>query len=72
MRPPLSVLCVPVACPTLYACQDSIWKNWRPLVSLVQISGGRVAEFIDTFEKTAGEGIVSAEYLFLSSFGVRG
>ena len=51
MRPPLSVLCVPVACPTLYAWQDSIWKNWRPLVSLLQIYGGRVGEFIDTFEK---------------------
>ena len=72
MRPPLSVLCVPVACPTLYPCQDSIWKNWRPVVSLPQISGGRVAEFIDTFEKTAGEGIMSSEYLFLSSFGVHG
>ena len=72
MRPPLSVLCVHVACPTLYACQDSIWKNWRPLVSLLQISGGRVAEFIDTFEKTAGEGTVSSEYLFSSSFGVHG
>ena len=72
MRPPLSLLCVPVACPTLYACHDSIWKNWRLLVSLLQISGGRVAEFIDTLEKTAGEGIVSSEYLFLSSFGVHG
>ena len=61
MRPPLSVLCVPVACATLYACPDSIWKNWRPLVSLLQISCGRVAEFIDTFEKTAGEGTVSSE-----------
>ena len=61
MRPPLSVICVPVACPTVYACQDSIWKNSRPLVSLLQISGGRVAEFIDTFEKTAGEGTVSSE-----------
>ena len=72
MRPPLSVLCVPVACPTLYPCQDSIWTNWRPLVSLLQISGGRVAEFIDTFEKTAGEGIMSSENLFSSSFGVHG
>ena len=72
MRPPLSVLCVPVACPTPYPCQDSIWKNWRPLVSLLQISGGRVAEFIDTFEKTAGEGIMSSEHLFSSSFGVHG
>ena len=50
-----------MACPTLYACQDSIWKNWRPLVSLLQISYGRVGEFIDTFEKTAGEGTVSYE-----------
>ena len=55
MRPPLSVLCVPVACPKLYPRQDSIWKSWRPLVSLLQISGGHVAEFIGTFEKTAGE-----------------
>ena len=61
MRPPLSLLCVPVACPTLYGCQDSIWKNWRPLVSLLQISGGRVAEFIDTVGKTAGEGTVPSE-----------
>ena len=38
-----------------------MWKNWRPLVSLVQISGGRVAEFIDTFEKTTGEGTVPSE-----------
>ena len=58
MRPPLSVLCVPVACTTLYAYQDSIWKNWRPLLSLLQISGGRVVEFTDTFEKTAGVGTV--------------
>ena len=72
MGPPLSVLCVPVACPTLHPCQDSIWKNTRPLVSLLQISGGRVAEFIDTFEKTAGEGIMSSEHLFSSSFGVYG
>ena len=61
MRLPLSVLCEPVACPTLCACQDSIWKNWRPLVLLLQISGGRVAEFIDTFKETAGEGTVSSE-----------
>ena len=64
MRPTLSVLCVPVACPTLDPCQDSIWKNWRPLVSLLQICGGRVAEFIDTFEKSAGEGIMSSEHLY--------
>ena len=31
-----------------------------------------MAEFIDTFEKTASEGIVSSEYLFLSSSGVHG
>ena len=31
-----------------------------------------MAEFIDTFEKTAGEGTVSSEYLFSSSFGVPG
>ena len=61
MRPPLSVLCLPVACPTLYACQDSISKNCRPLVSLLQVSGGRVAEFIDTLENTAGEGIVPSQ-----------
>ena len=61
MRPPLSVLCVPVACPTLYACQDPIWKNWRPLVSLLHISSVRVAQFIDTFEKTAGEGTVLSD-----------
>ena len=61
MRPPQPILCVLLACPTLYACQDSKWKNWRPLVSLLQISGGRVAEFIDTLEKTAGEGTVPSE-----------
>ena len=31
-----------------------------------------MAEFIDTFEKTAGEGIMSSEHLFSSSFGVHG
>ena len=41
-------------------------------MSLMQISGGCVTEFIDTFEKTAGEGIVSSEYLFWSSSGVHG
>ena len=61
MRPPLSVLCVPVACPTLYACQDSIRKHWRPLVSLLQICGGRMAEFIDSFENTADEATVPSE-----------
>ena len=61
MRPPLSVLCVPVACPTLYACQVSICKNWRPLVSLLQICGGRVAKLIDSLEKAAGEGTMPSE-----------
>ena len=46
---------------TLYACHDSIWKNWRPLVSLLQIFGGRVAEFIDPIEKTGGEGTVPSQ-----------
>ena len=31
------------------------------MVSLLQISGGRVAEFIDTFEKTTGEGTMPSE-----------
>ena len=31
-----------------------------------------MAEFIDTVEKTAGEGIMSSEHLFSSSFGVHG
>ena len=61
MRPPQLVLCVPVACSTLYARQDSIWKNWKPLVLLLHIFDGRVAEFIDTFEKIAGEGTVPSE-----------
>ena len=41
-------------------------------MSLLQICGGRVAEFIGSFEKASVEGIAAPELLFSSSFAVHG
>ena len=43
----LSQLCV-------YPMHGTVWKNWRPLVTLLQLSDGSVAEFIDIFKKISG------------------
>ena len=42
----------------LHHCsQDAAWKQWRPPVTLVQLSHGRIADTIDSFESTSKEGI---------------
>ena len=35
----------------LYPLQDTVWKNWRTLVTLLQLYAGRVAEYINIFEE---------------------
>ena len=55
-----------------YPLQDTVWKNWKPLVILLQHSHGRVAKYIDTLEKNSGEGTAAAVMLFFVSFACDG
>ena len=65
--------------PNAYVClfsvhplQDTVWKNWRPLVTMMQLSDGRVAEYINIFDKNLGEGTAAFPVHFLVEFAYDG
>ena len=51
---------------------DTVWRDLRPLVTLLQIFGGRVAKFIDLFEITSGEGTAAYYVVLIGAFHVHG
>ena len=60
-------------CPfSVYPMQDTMLKNWRPLVTLLQLSDERVAEYLGIFEKNSGEGTTAFLVPFFVYFACGG
>ena len=65
--------------PNVYVCrfsvcpiQNTVWKNWRPLVPLLHPSNGSVVEYIVIFEKHSGEGVAAFLVPFFMYFACDG
>ena len=57
---------------SVYPMQDTVWKNWTPVVTLPRLSNGHVAQYIDIFKKYSGDGTATFLVPFFVHFACDG